>query len=159
MEFPYGKAPLAILLLALGAGAALFCALPGSTSPSASSEQANRRPDLVFATFTKDHAASYRPAIERFEKQHGVKVQVQVVSQRALQGRLQSAMQAGADVPDMVELLYGTLGFFTKGPIEDVGFLDLTDRVKSEGLRDKLVASRFTLWSTRGHIFALPHDV
>jgi arabinosaccharide transport system substrate-binding protein len=151
MDFPYGKAPLAILLVALFSGAALFL--------NSQSDQPARRPDLVFATFVKEQAEAYRPAIDRFEKENGVTVQIQVVDQQALQGRLQAALQAGADVPDMVELLYGTLGVFTKGPVEDVGFLDVTDRVKAEGLLDKLVTSRFSLWSTRGHIFALPHDV
>ena len=150
MDFPYGKAALAILLLAILSGAGVWWA---------EASAARRRPDLVFATFTKEHAAAYKPAVEEFEKQHNVTVQVQVVSQRALQSRLQAAMQAGADVPDMVELLYGTLGFFTRGPVDQVGFVDLTDRARSEGLFDSLVGSRFGQWSTRGRLFAIPHDV
>ncbi|WP_428937852.1 ABC transporter substrate-binding protein [Fontivita pretiosa] len=150
MDFPYGKAPLAILMLAIVSGVAIL--FSGSTA-------AQRKPDLIFATFTKEHAAAYRPAIAEFEKQHNVQIQLQVVDQRALQGRLQSALQVGADVPDMVELLDNTMGIFTRGPIEDVGFVDLTERVKSSGLYDKLVNSRFGKWSSRGHIFALPHDV
>jgi arabinosaccharide transport system substrate-binding protein len=150
MEFPYGKAPLSILILAIGAGAYVFV--------SAAREQ-SRRPDLVYATFTKEHAAAYRGVVGEFEKQHGVHVQFQVVDQRALQGRLQSALQVGAAVPDMVELLDGTMGVFTKGPIDGVGFVDLTQRVRSSGLHDQLVTSRFKKWSSRDHIFALPHDV
>ncbi len=38
-------------------------------------------------------------------------------------------MLAGTGVPDMVELNEGGLGFFTKGPLQDVGFVDLTERV------------------------------
>jgi arabinosaccharide transport system substrate-binding protein len=155
MEFPYGRAPFAILLLAVLAGAALLW----SDSSQARGPAAGRRPDLVFATFTKEHAMAYRAALPAFEKRHGVKVQLQVVDQRALQGRLQSALQVGADVPDMVELLDGTMGIFTKGPIDDVGFVDLTGRVRGSGLYEKLVTSRFGKWSSRGHIFALPHDV
>ena len=34
----------------------------------------------------------------------------------------------------MVELMFGTLGVFTKGPIDEVGFVDLTDRVAAAGL-------------------------
>lgn len=150
MEFPYGRAPLAILILALLSGGGLVCA------HLASNEQA--RPDLVFATFTKEHAAAYQVPIREFEKQHGVKIQVQVVS-KSLEASLQSAMQAGAEVPDMAELIYNSLGYFTRGPVEDVGFVDLTDRVRNAGLFDALVPSRFSIWSTRGHVFALPHDV
>ena len=151
MEFPYGKAPLAILILAILSGAVLLFAT-GTLS-------GNRPPDLVYATFVKEHAVAYAPAVARFEKEYGVKVQLQVVDQKALQSRLQSALQVGADVPDMVELMYGTMGFFTKGPLEDVQLVDLTDRLKQSGMYDKLVTNRFSKWSSRGHIFALPHDV
>jgi arabinosaccharide transport system substrate-binding protein len=150
MEFPYGKAPLAILVLAVASGAYVLIG---------AARQEARRPQIVYATFTKEHAAAYRSVIGPFEKKHGVTVQFQVVEQRALQGRLQSALQVGAAVPDMVELLDGTMGVFTKGPTEGVGFVDLTDRVKSSGLYDSLVASRFKKWSSRDRIFALPHDV
>src|SRR5688500_1760426 len=136
MEFPYGKAPLVIVLVAVASAVAV--ALAGGFEG-----KGERRADLVFATFVKEQADAYRPAIEKFEKQHNVKVQVQVVDQAALQGRLQAALQAGADAPDMVELMFGTLGVFTKGPLEAVGFLDLTDRIAAEGLNEKLVTSRF----------------
>jgi arabinosaccharide transport system substrate-binding protein len=123
-----------------------------------------RKPDLVFATFTKEHAMAYRPAIAQFEKDHDCTIQLQVVNDRALTSRLQSALQVGADVPDMVELQDGWMGIFTKGPIEDVGFVDLTTIVREfnldgKPLFDQLVSTRFGKWSSRGHIFALPHDV
>jgi arabinosaccharide transport system substrate-binding protein len=151
MEFPYGKAPLAILLLAIASGAALLIA--------SVSQSTIRPPDLVYATFTKEHAVAFAPAVAAFEKKYGVKIQIQVVDQRALQGRLQSALQVGADVPDMVELMYGTLGYFTKGPISDIQLIDLTDRLHKTGMYDKLVTNRFSKWSSRGHIYSLPHDI
>src|SRR3954453_2990981 len=151
MDFPYGKAPLAILLLALMTGAGLLA--------MSLAEKAETKPDLIMACFDKDHGEIYRRALPAFEKANNCRVQVQVVDQRALQNRLESAMEAGAPVPDMVELLDGTLGVFTKGPMSDVGFIDLTDRVHSTGLYDQLVTSRFAKWSTRDRILALPHDV
>lgn len=150
MQFPFGKAPLAIVILAIVSGALVFT---GATA------QHSRRPDLILATFSKEHGAAYAPAVRAFEKEHNVTIQIQVVSQRALQSRLQAALQAGADVPDMVELLYGTMGFFTRGPLDDVQFVDLTDRVLHAGLDRSLVTSRFGLWSSRNRLFALPHDV
>jgi len=153
MKFPYGTAPLAILLLAVASGMCLVV-------PRESAEMSDARaPDLVYATFVKEHAEAYRPAIAKFEQRYGVKIQLEVVDQKALQDRLQSALQVGAQVPDMVELLYGTLGLFTRGPLEGVGFVDLTDQVHKTGLYDRLVRNRFVRWSSRGHIFALPHDV
>ena len=150
MDFPYGRAPLGILLLAVVAGAVLL-----STGGTKSQQPF----DLVFVTFTKEHAAAYEMALPAFQKANNCRVQIQVVDDRALQSRLQSAMQVGADVPDMVELQDGFMSFYTKGRLEDVQFVDLTDRLKSSGLYDKLVKNRFSKWQSRGRIFALPHDV
>jgi arabinosaccharide transport system substrate-binding protein len=153
MQYPYGRAPLAILLIAIVAiGAVLVMA-------SRSGFEGDRKPDLVLATFAREHVDAYKTAIAQFEKIHNVKIQLQLVDQRALQSRLQAAMQVGADVPDMVELLDGTLGYFIKLPTEYVEFHDLTERVHREGLWDRTVNSRFGKWSSNGHIFALPHDV
>jgi arabinosaccharide transport system substrate-binding protein len=152
MAFPYGRAPLGILLITLAA-----CA--GVAVTAAPETASGRKPDLVFATFSKEHAMAYEAALPAFEAAHGCRVHVQVVDQRALQSRLQSAMQVGADVPDMVELLDGTISFFIKGKLDDVHFVDLTDRLRESGLQDKIVQSRFSKWSSRGRTFALPHDV
>ena len=150
MEFPYGRAPLGILLLAVAAAAALGFGRGASTE----------RPfDLIFVTFTKEHAAAYEKALPAFEAANNCRVQIQVVDDRALQGRLQSAMQVGADVPDMVELQDGFMSFYTRGKLEDVQFVDLTDRLHSSGLYKQLVTNRFSKWTSRGRIFALPHDV
>src|SRR5687768_18575286 len=103
MNFPFGKAPLVIALVALASALALAAA-GGFAGPG------ERRPDLVFATFVKEHADAYRPAILEFEKQHNVKVQVQVVDQAAHQGRLQALMQAGGDVRDLLGSMVGPVG-------------------------------------------------
>lgn len=150
MEFPFGRAPLFILITAVVAGVWL-----GLTAVA----RQQRRPDLVYATFSKEHATAYRAVIGEFERKHNVHVQFQVVPERVLMGRLQSALEADAAVPDLVEILDGTMGFFARGRLEDVKLVDLTDKVKSSGLYDSLVTSRFTKWSSRGRIFALPHDV
>lgn len=151
MDFPYGKAPLAILILALVTGAYQVGVHVGQV--------ARPRPDIIMATFTKEHADAYLRVIPEFERRHGVKIQLQVVDQRALQDRLRAALQAGAEVPDMVELLDNTMGIFAKGPLEDVGFVDLTDLVRATGLDEKVPKNRFSKWSSRGRIFALPHDI
>lgn len=148
--FPYGKAPLVILLTALVSGAVIA---------ALGLRRAAEKPDLVFAIYAKNHEEAYRAVLPEFEKRHGVKVSLQLVDSRALQSRLQSALQTGAAVPDLVEILEGAMGYFTRGPLADVGLLDLTPRLHAEGLYDKMVETRYSLWSSRGHVFALPHDV
>src|SRR3954454_4861785 len=153
MDFPYGKAPLAILILTV---LSVIGMLLAGGAPAVDGEH---RPDIVFATFTKEHASVYKPALPAFEAKYHCKIQLQVVDQRALQGRLQSALQVGAEVPDMVEIMDPTQGIFYKGPLDDIGFVGLTDLIHSSGLYEKLVTTRFMKYTTRGRIFALPHDV
>lgn len=150
MEFPYGKAPLCIMLIAGCSALALFVTGRGFDKG---------KPDLVFLLFAEPQLRAYQQIVPEFERQYGVKVQMQVVQIQSLQSRLAAAMLSGAELPDLVELLAGSMGFFTKGPLEEVGFTDLTERIRAEGLDQRLVASRFSLWSSRGHIFGLPHDV
>ncbi len=149
-KFPYGKAPFWLLVFALASTLVLV---------ATRREKAAEKPDLIFATFAQQHLGAYKKATPAFERQHNVKISLQLVTLRALETRLQNAMLAGTDVPDMVEIVEGGLGFFTKGPLKDVGFLDLTKRVEQEKLKEREVESRFSLWSTRGHVFAMPHDV
>ncbi|TVR52172.1 MAG: extracellular solute-binding protein [Puniceicoccaceae bacterium] len=149
-DFPYGKAPFWILVAAILSGLVVW---------GASYLQTHEEPDLIFATFAQNHYEVYREVIPEFEKKHGVRVQLQLVSIRALQSRLQSALLAGTDVPDLVELVNPSMGYFTQGPLEDVGFIDLTDRIFAEGLDQRMVWERFSIWSSRERIFAIPHDV
>src|SRR5688500_5259674 len=151
MGFPFGNAPLGLLLLAIAAALGIAAI---SDAP-----QGEQKPDLIFATFTKEHAAAYRQALPAFERANNCTVQIQVVGERPLQSRLQSAMQVGADVPDMVELQDGWISFYTRGMLEDVQMVDLTDRVHASGLYDRLVTNRFSKWCMRGRMFALPPDV
>ena len=147
----FGKAPLAIAATAVIAGV-----LGLATGPQRGDQA---KPDLTMAVFSKEHRAAYEPLIAEFERERGVHVQLQLVESRALQSRLQSAMQAGAAVPDLVELVEPSIGYFTRGPLGDVGLADLTERIAADHLDERLLASRFGLWSSRGRIFAIPHDV
>lgn len=151
LEFPFGRAAFWILILAIASGIGILAMERRSPAPG--------RHDLTFVTFARQHYEAYAPAIAEFEKRKGIKVHIQLVDSRALGSRLQAALQVGADVPDMVEMQSGGMGTFTRGPLEDVGFVDITDRIRSEGLRERVVSSRFSLWTSRGRTFALPHDV
>lgn len=148
-KFPYGKAPFWLFAVALGS--TLLLAFTRGERPE--------RPDLVLAIFAEQHIPAYKRAIPHFERTRNVRVTTQLVNWQSLQTRVQNALLADTEVPDMLEIAEGSLGFFTRGPREDIGFLDLTDRIHGEGYYDRMVASRFSLWTARGRIYALPHDV
>jgi len=149
-RFPYGKAPFWLLALALASSLLLI---------ATRQRAAESRPQLTFATFAPQHYDAYKRVLPEFERKHGVKVGMQLVDMRALQTRLQNAMLAHAEVPDVVELVSGSMGYFTRGPIKDVGLLDLGERIAREDYRRRIVPSRFSQWETRGKLFGIPHDV
>jgi len=149
--FPYGRAPFGLLLVLCLAWAVTAIAQSRLSTP--------RKPDIVLTSFSRDVVVGYADTIAAFEKEHGITIRIDIVSLEALQSRLQNAMLTGSEVPDMVELVESNMGFFTAGPLEDVGFVDLTDRVRAEGLDREVVQGRFSSWTSRGRIFALPHDV
>ncbi len=148
-RFPYGKAPFWLLVLALSSSLLLWATRQRAAKPA----------DLTLATFAVQHYSAYQRVLQEFERRHHVKVGLQLVDQRALQTRLQNAMLAHTAVPDLVELIDGSIGYFTRGPLKDVGFADLTARIAQSGYRERIVASRFSKWQSRGHLFAVPHDV
>jgi len=147
-RFPYGKAPLVLLVIAVL-----------SSLTFALTHRSARPADLVLATFSRQHYDAYVAALPKFEQEHHVKVNVQRIDFQSLEARLQSAIVANTDVPDLTEISEGTLGFFTRGPESDFGFADLTDLVKKDGLDHRVLESRFAPWTTRGRVYALPHDV
>ena len=149
LTFPYGKAAFCIFILCLFSGAWI------SLHPIA-----KKKTTLVMWTFAKTHHEAYLAAIPSFETSHpGVTVEVRLVNGQAVGQRLQAAFWADLDVPDLTEVEIGTAGTFFRGPLNSIGFADLTDRVKSTGLWDKMVQSRFAPYTSHGHIFGLPHDV
>ena len=77
----------------------------------------------------------------------------------ALSRRVLSAFWADTPVGDVLEVERMHAAQYFAAPLESVGLVDLTDRLKEEGIMDEIVAASFSLWTTRGRIFGIPHDV
>ncbi len=151
MRFPFGPAPALMLALSLASGIWL-----------GAQNRTVKKADLVFWTFSTTHYDAYLKALPKFQKAHPDKViDVQLVSGTGLPQRLQAAFQAGltGDVPDVCEIEISNAGTFFRGPVEHVGFWDITDTLKAEGLDKRIIGARFTPYTYKGRIFGLPHDV
>ena len=150
--FPFGKAPLIILLVTVVAGGWLLAHPP-----------ARHEATLRYWTFADTHYFAYLNARPSFEAAHpGVTVDFQFVHAQAVTTRLRAAFWADMDVPDMVEVEISSAGTFFRGPPEDIGFEDLTPRLEADGLldpKDGLVRARLAPYTNRGRIYGLPHDV
>ena len=149
IAFPYGRAAFALLLLGVFAGLYLLVTPPPKKTAT-----------ITMWTFAKPHYEAYLKTLPEFERTHpGVKVDLQLVNGQAVGSRLQASFWANLPVPDVIETEISTAGSFFRGPLNDIGFADLTDRLKSSGLYDRMVNARFAPYTSRGHIFGLPHDV
>jgi arabinosaccharide transport system substrate-binding protein len=87
------------------------------------------------------------------------RVHLVLLSAGALQRRLLSGFLSGTPLPDLVEVYVQIVAQAFMGPLEDVGFVDLTDIVRAEGIDAQINAPSFAPWTSRGRIFGLPHDV
>ncbi|MBX2851398.1 MAG: extracellular solute-binding protein [Phycisphaeraceae bacterium] len=143
--------PLVILLIAV---------LSSATIAFWPSEE---REGLVFWTFAQHHARMYHPAIqdwnERAATSDAEPIQMFVLSMGALNRRTQSGMWAQTATSDLVEIEQPSVARFMAGPVEEVGFYDLTDLLRDEGIYNQLNEPSFAPWTSRGRIFGLPHDV
>ena len=174
---PFGLAPFIIFLMVVVSGGwLLFHPIRQSTAT------------LRLWTFANTHAAAYEKAVhpdpnfpgrsfeEKFRgyrfpdgRKIDVTVDVQLVHGVAVTSRLRAAMWSDLDVPDLVEVEISSAGSFFRGPVEEVGFVDLTPYLKSSRLNpsdpnspsllDRIVNTRFAPYTNRGRIFGLPHDV
>lgn len=118
-----------------------------------------RAPGLELWMFSPEHANMYKPATEAWQKQTGEPVNISVFGIPALARRVMGGFFAGIETADLVECERQMVGPMFSGPLDSVGFVDLTDRIKAEGLLERINPPSFTPWTSRGRIFGMPHDV
>jgi arabinosaccharide transport system substrate-binding protein len=115
---------------------------------------------MQFWIFAAPHESVYRPVIMEWNRRHpDQEVQLTLVSGMALQQRMMSAFLSGTPIADLIEVERYTAGEAFAGPLDQVGFVDLTDRLKQQGLMERINPSSFSPWTSRDHIFGIPHDV
>lgn len=150
-HFPPGSAILVLLVAGLFAGLLVVNSrLQMSRLPE---------PDLEFVFSALNHYEDYEVAIKAFERKHDVRIAMHLVNLESMKSRLQSALMSGIRMPDLVEIESRMFGALIQGPLEGIGFHDLTKRIEEEELRDEFPAARLAMWSREGRIFGIPHDV
>lgn len=117
------------------------------------------KPGVTMWMFARLHHDIYAPAVEDWNAHHDVKVNISLLGLQAIEQRMLSSFLSHTKSADVLEIERRVAARAFAGPVEAVGFVDLTERLKNEGLLDKINARSFTPWTSRGHIFGLPHDV
>ena len=108
-------------------------------------------------TFARLHKQLYDPIIANWPDQS--RPEITLMSFPALERRMLQGFLAESPTADLIEAERRVAARAFVGPLESVGFVDLTDRLRSEGLLDQINPPSFGPWSSRGRIFGLPHDV
>jgi arabinosaccharide transport system substrate-binding protein len=120
-----------------------------------------RHEGLALWTFARPHHEAYLPLLARWNGEHPDQAPANshLLDFVALERRLLSAFLSGTPVADLVETERSIAARTFAGPLEDVGFVDLTERLRAEGLMEQINAPSFAPWTSRGRIFGIPHDV
>ncbi len=110
-------------------------------------------------TFARLHHGMYTAAINDWNARESPRIELALLSIQAVEQRMLSAFLAQTSAAELIEAERRIAARTFAGPLESVGFVDLTDWLREDGLDQSINAASFTPWSTRGRIFGLPHDV
>jgi arabinosaccharide transport system substrate-binding protein len=135
-----------VLIAAISTGAVAMWPIP-------------KRSGVDMWTSARSHSVMYQPVIAQWNLSHAPTVNLFLLSSDALGRRMMSGFLSHTPLADIIEVERSDIGRAFAGPIEEVGFADLTERVHREGLYDEMNQPSFSPWTSRGHIFGLPHDV
>lgn len=149
--------PIAFEGLSLG-GWVILCIAILSTLAVALRE-VPKRDGLEFWVFAMIHYDLYEDYLEERNKTEDPDVDVYLVQFQALSRRMMAGFLSDLPVADLVEFERQMAAQAFTGPLEDVGFIDLTDRLHEEGLYEQINEPSFGPWTSRGRIFGIPHDV
>ncbi len=139
---------LAMILLTIGAG--FFIILDGS---------AKRTGKLSMWTFAEPHYAIYVPAVEEWNTSDQVPVDMHLIGRQVMDRRMLGGFLGSVPTADVIEAERSTASLAFAGPLEAVGFVDLTDRLQAEGLLEVLTPPSLSPWTYGGRVFGIPHDV
>ncbi len=115
--------------------------------------------DRTMWTFAQPHFVMYGPIVERWNESHRPTIDVKMLGLVPMERRMLASFMSGTRSADLLEVERRIAARAFTGPLDAVGFVDLTDRLAAEGLREAINAPSFSPWTSRGRVFGLPHDV
>jgi arabinosaccharide transport system substrate-binding protein len=119
----------------------------------------SKRSGLDMWVFARPHHEMYVPNVESWNASRDPDLNLYLLSLPALERRMSSGFLSDTPVADLIEADVRVASRAFTGPLDDVGFLDLTDRIRESEILEEINAPSFTPWTSRGRIFGLPHDV
>jgi len=115
---------------------------------------------LPFWTIRIRHYEAYAPKIAEWNRAHPDKrVDMQLIHLDAFERRMLSGFLSGTPIADLLEASSIVSPKAFLGPLDQVGFYDMTDRLHAEDVYAQFNEASFAPYISRGRIFGLPHDV
>ena len=88
--------------------------------------------DLEMWVFARPHHSHYVPVVDAWNAERSEQVALRLLSLPALERRMMAGFLAGVPSADLIEADVRVATRAFTGPLEDVGFVDLTDRLEEE---------------------------
>lgn len=109
---------------------------------------------------SKAHFESYEPLLAAWNDRHPhQQFNIVLLNHLAIERRMLAGFLAGTPMADMLEAHIAIAAKAFLGPVKNVGFVDLTERLHREGIYEQINTPSFAPYTSRGHIFGMPHDV
>jgi len=112
---------------------------------------------ITFWVYHIPNRDAYSKPIERWNKEHPEsRFEISVLHANAIEQRMLSGFRSGTPMADLLETHEGMYPKAYLGPLDQIGFLDITDRLHEEGLYEQYSKTTLLQHSHRGRHFGLP---
>ncbi|MBI2498297.1 MAG: extracellular solute-binding protein [Opitutae bacterium] len=144
----------------LSPGSAVIVALALAASLGVAFIRTSPPVGMPFWVYSDTHFKIYQPLVAEWNRHHpDQQVAISQLHLNALERRMLSGFLAGTPVSDIMAVERPMAAKTFTGPLESVGFIDLTDRLRREQILPRFAPTSLTPWTNRGRIFGVPLDV
>jgi len=141
--------PGAVLIFSLAVVSAALVVLIPSREPKG----------IPFWVFTGTHYETYAEPILRWNEAHPESpFEMSLLHAHAIEQRMLNGFLTGTPIADLLETHEIIYPKAYLGPVEQIGFLDITDRIHEEGLYEQFNEPSFTQQARFGRLFGLPRQ-
>lgn len=147
----------------LSVGCVLIIVAGLIAAPFALAGKSRESDAMQFWLFAAPHEALYTPIVSEWNataRERGVPpIEMSMLGRAPLERRVMSGFYGGLPTSDLVEIERAMAGQVFSGPLDAIGLLDLTDRMRDAGMFEKFPETSLSPWTSRGRNFGIPHDV
>ncbi|WP_082782609.1 ABC transporter substrate-binding protein [Cephaloticoccus capnophilus] len=147
-------------------GMLVILAIAGVTSVLVAWLPKREAAGIVFWLTSGRHEVAYQPVVAQWNEASRARrfgsqpsLAMTRMANRSFEQLMLSGFLSGTPVADLLESSDDTIPRAFLGPVEQVGFVDLTQRLREEGIYERFELRAFDPFTSRGHIFGLPRGV